>query len=71
MHTSPNPGAVATLADIAAQLVNGYAAAGQDSTGQEMVKVRKALIDRLQRALAEVYPDARDHNRNITNALAR
>jgi hypothetical protein len=67
----PNRGAVASLAETVAQLISSVAEAAPDSTGQAMVKVRKALIARLQRDLAAVYPDARDHNRTVTNALQR
>ena len=67
--------AVAALAETVAELINGYVSSGQDSTGQEMVKVRKAKIEQLRQALAqaldEVYPDPHDHNRTIINALAR
>jgi hypothetical protein len=67
----PSRGATASLAEIVAEIINGYSAAGQDSTGQEMVQVRKAKMDQLQRALADLYPDARDHNRTVINALLR
>jgi hypothetical protein len=69
--TTPNPGAVASLAEYAAQIINRAVAAGEDSTGQGMVKVRAELLVNLQRALADVYPDTRDHNATVANALAR
>lgn len=71
MTTTPNPGAVAALADTAARLVNRWNDAGQDSGGHDMVKVRKALIRELRLNLAAVYPDPRDHNLELKQALIR
>ena len=67
----PNPGAVASLADCAARIVNAFSEAGQDSSGQDMVKLRKALVRELRSHLAAVYPDARDHNLSLKQAMIR
>lgn len=71
MNVIPNRGAVASLADVAARLINGVSDAPADSTGAAMVKARKALVAEMQRALADVYPDALAHNGAVRAALAR
>ena len=42
----PSRGAVASLSEIVAELINGYAPAGQDSTGQEQMVSGKQGHDR-------------------------
>ncbi len=69
--TAPDRGAVAALADLAARVVNSATQAGTDSTGQNMVRLRAEMVGALQRALRDVYPDARDHNRTLSEALQR
>lgn len=69
--SGPNRGAVASLADVVARLINAVSDAPADSTGAAMVKVRKALASEAQRHLAAVYPDVRDHNAALREALRR
>jgi hypothetical protein len=69
--TKTYAGELATLADVAARIVNEFSEAGTDSCGYEMVKLRASLVLDLQNVLANSQPDPRDHNTTLSNALAR
>jgi hypothetical protein len=60
---TPSPGAVANLADVAATIINNSTARG------DVHEVPAALLKRLQLALVDVYPDKRDHNVALAQAV--